>query len=164
MKSGISLVRQASITSEPGWEKDLSILYTELISDESFIRVIRDASGVESDLSSDVLTEFVHNIGVTFLKVDLALEEKRDPKRNVHIFLDQIGVEHGVVSPEFPKKKNIRVRMLESRDSTVTEPDISIGREPTAHIQPLFTKQGRRGGRTITRCVFCVFGWGWLFV
>ena len=59
----LPLSRQISVTSEIGWERDLSVLMCDCIDPESFIAVVRASSGASADLTASFLDRYVFDSG-----------------------------------------------------------------------------------------------------
>ena len=68
------LKRQSSVTSEPGWERDLSVLMCDCIDPDSFIAVVRASSGASADLTGSFLDRYVFDSGALFLRMGISVE------------------------------------------------------------------------------------------
>jgi hypothetical protein len=63
------LLRQSSVTSEPGWERDLSVLCCDCIDPDSFIAVVRAPSLLPPSCTHSVARMTRHNIARQYLGI-----------------------------------------------------------------------------------------------
>ena len=143
------LRRQPSATSEPGWERDFAVLGSDCVSAEAFIQVVRHASGASADIDESFLEQYVYNSGVSFLRIHVYVSQKTDtriPRRYIHVTSDQLGCSPaGTVDRRYcVLDKKLSLRIVESRDDIVTEPQVAFSDRTEQHQQQLFS---RRGGR-----------------
>ena len=150
----MSLMRQSSINSELGWERDLSVLACDCLSAQSFIAVLRAASGASAELSTKFLDKYVYDSGALFLKLSLYVDSPKGSEssikmRMIHVSLEQLCCRQGQVSKEHGIREDVKLRIAEVRDDVIKEPTLTTSEKKETYAQQVHTRPGRRGGKRI---------------
>ena len=150
----MSLMRQSSLNSELGWERDLSVLACDCLSAQSFVAVLRAASGASAELSTKFLDKYVYDSGALFLKLSLYVDSPKGSEssikmRMIHVSLEQVCCRQGQISKEHGIREDIKLRIAEVRDDIIKEPTLTTSEKKETYTQQVHTRPGRRGGKRI---------------
>lgn len=144
------LNRQYSQTSEDDWYKDAHLFERSTLTAESFILLLRNASGATSDLDDTFLERYVYQHGVHFLRIIVAISPRVEGKtRTISIHTDQIGYDASTMdfAKHHAKRLELPVTMVEERDNNITRSRVNFGENKETHQQQAYAKPGRRAGK-----------------
>lgn len=151
-----ALKRQNTVTSETsGGMTSMGEQVSEgtIISLDTFISSIQLISGTDSDLDDNFLDTYICNSGCQLIRFGVFVGIKIEGRpQMMTIVADSILLKGGKIIQDVPaedlQRSDIRLRICELRDDTVTEPmmKLTAGIE-VPYQQQLFTRPGRKGGR-----------------
>lgn len=135
----LNLQRQSSITSDPGWEGDLSVLSYECISVDSLTKAIQTSSGIVTIFTNEFFDQYIYDNNLLFLRVTASIGNVGE-KSNAIINVEPIRKGTGNIVHD------VKLQIIEKIDSYFTEVTIGIGDKPIKYQKPLHTRAGRKEG------------------
>jgi len=135
----LNLQRQSSITSDPGWEGDLSVLSYECISVDTLTKAIQTSSGIVTIFTNEFFDQYIYDNNLLFLRVTATIGNVGE-KSNAIINVEPIGKGTGNIVHD------VKLQIIEKIDSYFTEVTIGIGDKPIKYQKPLHTRAGRKEG------------------
>ena len=129
---------------------------SEAITAESFILLVKYASGSTADIDNSFLDRYVYRSGVLFLRYHVSVTAKFEGKsRMIQIKSEQIGLKFNgeVDTKKYANKVDVLLRIAESRDDMMTEPTIQFSNSIETYEQTAFSKPGRKAGFRRNNCL-----------
>lgn len=142
-----NLLRQVSVTSEKGWEKDFTLLSIDCLSIENFLLTARIASGASADIDTAFADKLIYNSGVHFIRLNVGTVGSLDrSNKKIRVCTEQVGLRMGgALGQEHAVKDQLLLRIVEALDEKVKEPMVKIsGSEERLEISA-YTRSGKRG-------------------
>jgi hypothetical protein len=141
-----TLLRQTSVTSDYGWEQDLTVLACDCISLETFIGTLRNSASIMLDLPDNFLTQFFHSSGILLVWVKCLVEAKQEGNKQRKMFA---YIKSGSTGTFADRGTDVRVRVVEARDEHVNEATMNL-RNGTVqcHSQVVHNSKSKFSGKS----------------